>query len=249
MDPAVLREDMVDGLESPAKGVLADEDVAVAMRDVPRHEFVDDERTAYADREHEILGTRVLPPSIVARLFEALALEDGDSVLIVGAGVGYTAAVAAELVDETDVHAVDIARPLVAEARTNLERASYGGVLVDRRDGAEGLPEYAPFDRILLEAAAVDAPRALLEQLAPDGRLVFPRGSRRQRLVSVSPDGEDREFGVVSFDPLLVEGEQSGAVERNRTTREDRERARRRAESRTGWEQEWIEWDDRVESN
>ncbi|EMA31877.1 protein-L-isoaspartate O-methyltransferase family protein [Halobiforma nitratireducens] len=249
MDPAVLREDMVDGLESPTKGVLADENVAVAMRDVPRHEFVDDERAAYADREHEALGTRVLAPSTVARLFEVLSVEDGDSVLIVGAGVGYTAAVAAELADETAVHAVDIARPLVAEARNNLASAGYDGVLVDCRDGADGLPEYAPFDRILLEAAAVDAPRALCEQLAPAGRLVFPRGSQRQRLVAVSPGGDRREFDVVSFDPLLVDGEQSGAVERNRTTREDRERARRRAESRTGWEQRWIEWDERVESN
>ncbi|ELY59358.1 protein-L-isoaspartate(D-aspartate) O-methyltransferase [Natronococcus amylolyticus DSM 10524] len=246
MDPAVLREDMVDGLESPAKGVLTDEAVAIAMRDVPRHEFLEDDRSAYADREHEVLETRVLSPSTVARLFEALALEDGDDVLIVGAGVGYTAAVAAEIVGEHGVHAVDISRPLVFEARANLERAGYEGVLVDRRDGASGLPEYAPFDRILLEAAAVDPPRPLLEQLADDGRLVLPRGTQPQRLAAVDADGSSDEFGVLSLDPLLLEGEQSGAVERNRTNREDLEYARQRAESRTGWEQEWIEWEDRI---
>jgi protein-L-isoaspartate(D-aspartate) O-methyltransferase len=246
MDPAVLREDLVDGLESPSKGVLTDEAVAIAMRDVPRHEFLEDDRAAYADREHEILETRVLAPSTVGRLFEALALEEGDDVLIVGAGVGYTAAVAAEIVGEQRVHAVDISRPLVAEARSNLERAGYEGVLVDRRDGADGLPEYAPFDRILLEAAAVDPPRPLLAQLADDGRLVLPRGTQPQRIAAVDADGSSEVFGAVSFDPLLLEGEQSGAVERNRTNREDLEYARQRAESRTGWEQEWIEWDDRL---
>lgn len=248
MDPAVLREDMVDGLESSAKDVLHDEAVAVAMRDVPRHEFFEDERSAYADREHETLGTRVLAPSTVARVLEALALENDDEVLIVGAGVGYTAAVAAEVVGETNVHAVDISRPLVIEARQNLARAGYEGVLVDCRDGANGLPEYAPFDRILLEAAAIDPPRALLEQLSDDGRLVFPRGTQQQRLEAVSADGDRTRFEVVSFDPLLVEGEQSGAVERNRMAREDREHAMRRAESRRGWEQDWIEWEESIGS-
>lgn len=247
MDPAVLREDMVDGLESPAKDVLSDEAVAVAMRDVPRHVFVDDEQTAYADREHEILGTRVLAPSAVARLFQALDVTDGDDVLIVGAGVGYTAAVAAELVDETCVHAIDISRPLVTEARRNLDQAGYQGVLVDCRDGAHGLPEYAPFDRVLLEAAAVEPPQELLGQLTDDGRVVFPRGTHKQRLEAIDSDGTTEQFGAVAFDPLLVEGEQSGAVERNRTNREDREHAQRRAESQPGWEQEWIEWEDRNE--
>ncbi|NKE35171.1 protein-L-isoaspartate O-methyltransferase [Natronococcus sp. JC468] len=246
MDPAVLREDMVDGLESPTKGALDDEAVAIAMRDVPRHEFLEDDRAAYADRAHEVLETRVLAPSTVARLFEVLALEEGDDVLIVGAGVGYTAAVAAEIVGEHGVHAVDISRPLVAEARANLERAGYEGVLVDWRDGAGGLPEYAPFDRILLEAAAVDPPRRLLDQLADGGRLVLPRGTQPQRITAVDADGSSDEFNAVSFDPLLLEGEQSGAVERNRTNREDVEYARQRAESRTGWEQEWIAWDDRL---
>ncbi|MFA9415932.1 protein-L-isoaspartate O-methyltransferase [Natrinema sp. HArc-T2] len=244
MDLAVLREDMVDGLEAAPKNVLTDDTVAVAMRDVPRHAFLDDERTAYADREHDALGTRILAPSTAARLLQALALEDDESVLIVGVGVGYTAAVAAEIVGETNVHAVDISRPLVVEARRNLSEAGYDGVLVDCRDGANGLPEYAPFDRILLEAAVVDPPRALLEQLADGGRLVFPRGTQRQRLTVVSTDGDLEQLDPIIFDPLLVEGEQSGAVERNRMAREDRERAQRRAESRRGWEQDWIEWDE-----
>ncbi|MFA9428305.1 protein-L-isoaspartate O-methyltransferase [Natronorubrum sp. A-ect3] len=247
MDPAVLRADMVDSLEYPAKDVLQDEAVAIAMRDVPRHQFLDDDRSAYADREHEVLGTRVLAPSTVARLLQALALEDDNTVLIVGVGVGYTAAVTAELVGERNVHAVDISRPLVNHARANLTSAGYDGVLVDCRDGANGLPEYAPFDRILLEAATVEPPRALREQLTADGRLVLPRGSQRQRLEAISATGDRTQFGAVSFGPLLIEGEQSGAVERNRMAREDREHAIRRAESRRGWEHDWIEWEESID--
>ncbi|KDE59427.1 protein-L-isoaspartate O-methyltransferase [Halostagnicola sp. A56] len=248
MDPAVLREDMVDGLESPAKGVLTDGDVA--MRDVDRHEFFDDERLAYADRDSDCLGTRVLAPSVVARLLQFLSPNPDDDVLIVGAGVGYTAAVAAELVGEANVHAIDIARSIVYEARANLENAGYGGILVDCADGAAGLPAYAPFDRILLEAAAQSPPKALVRQLTDDGRLVYPQGANPQRLTAVAPDGTPTavDRAVVSFDPLLVEGEQSGAVERNRTAREDREHAIRHAQSRRGWEQEWIEWEGTISS-
>ena len=243
MELSVLREDMVDGLIHESKGVLQNEAVAAAMSDVPRHAFVDDDRAAYADREHEVRGTRALAPSTVCQLLESLRPQNGDSVLVVGVGVGYTAAVLAELVGETNVHAVDIARPVVYEARENLERAGYGGVLVDCRDGARGLPAYAPFDRILVEAATVAPPRPLLEQLGDGGRLVYPHGSLPQRLEAIDADGATEQFGVVSFEPLLVDGEQTGAVERNRMAREDVEHATRRAASRTGWEREWLEWD------
>ncbi|WP_121821763.1 protein-L-isoaspartate O-methyltransferase family protein [Halostella salina] len=242
MEPVVLRDDMVDSLEHEAKGVVRSDRLSVAMRAVPRHEFVGDERSAYADTAHRRLGTRVLAPSTVARLLEALDADPGDDVLVVGAGVGYTAAVLAEVVGEANVHAVDIARRVVYDARGNLADAGYEGVLVDCRDGAEGLPEYAPFDRILLEAAAVSPPDALLAQLADGGRLVMPVGTNTQSLTVVE-DGERTELGSVAFAPLLVEGEQADAIERNRTAREDRERARREAQSRTGWEQDWIDWD------
>jgi protein-L-isoaspartate(D-aspartate) O-methyltransferase len=243
MDPAVLRDDMVDSLEHESKGCVHSERVSVAMRAVPRHAFVADERGAYADRPFEHLGTRVLSPSTVGRLLEALDAREGDSVLVVGAGVGYTAAVLAEVAGARNVHAVDITRRLVIEARGNLADAGYDGVLVDRRNGADGLPEYAPYDRILLEAAAVSPPSALVDQLADDGRLVMPHGAGEQTLVAVE-DGEIAErLGGVAFQPMLVEGEQADTVERNRTRREDREFARRQAEGRTGWEQDWIDWD------
>lgn len=262
MDLAVLRDDMVDSLEHSSKGCLSSQSISTAMRSVPRHKFVDDDRLAYADRSFEHRGTRVLAPSTAARLLEALGADEGNSVLVVGAGVGYTAAVLAEIVGERNVHAVDITRRVVLDARSNLADAGYEGVFVDCRDGADGLPEYGPFDRILVEAAAAEPPRALVRQLTPDGRLVIPVGTSEQSLTvirdaesrsgsnrtemprhedSIEPDG--RPHGTVAFAPLLIEGEQTGSIERNRTRREERERAERAHERRTGWEHEWIDWD------
>jgi protein-L-isoaspartate(D-aspartate) O-methyltransferase len=250
MDPAVLRDDMVDSLEHEAKRCVRSEAVSVAMRAVPRESFLDDERAAYADRSVERHGTRVLAPSTAARLVEALAPESGDEVLVVGAGVGYTAAVCAELAGARHVHAVDIDRRLVYEARSNLAEAGYDEVLVDCRDGADGLPEYAPYDRVLVEAAAIEPPRRVVRQLADDGRLVLPLGGGEQTLSVVTPARDGYETvdrrGTVAFAPMLVEGEQATTVERNRTLREDREHARRAAERRKGWEQEWIDWDDEL---
>jgi protein-L-isoaspartate(D-aspartate) O-methyltransferase len=247
MDPAVLREDMVDSLEHEAKRCVRSERLALAMRDVPREPFVDEERSAYADRAHERLGTRVLAPSTAARLLEALDLREGQDVLVVGAGVGYTAAVAAEIVGSEHVHAVDISRRLVYDARSNLAEAGYGGVLVDCRDGSDGLREYAPYDRILVEAAAIEPPRRLVQQLTDDGLLVVPLGGSEQTLSTVTREGDEpavvERAGTVAFRPMLLDGEQAGTVERNRTRREDREFARRAAERRKGWQHDWIDWD------
>jgi protein-L-isoaspartate(D-aspartate) O-methyltransferase len=245
MDLAVLRDDMVDSLEHEAKQAVRSERLSVAMREVPRHEFVDDDRAAYADTSHWHAGVRILSPSAAARLLEPLDVEPGHDVLVVGVGVGYTAAVVAEIAGGRNVHAIDITRSLVHGARSNLATAGYGDVLVDCRDGADGLPEYAPYDRILLEAAAVRPPAALREQLADGGRLVMPRGANDQTLTVFDTDGVVEEHGTVAFAPLLVEGEQVDAVERNRTEREDREFARREAQTRRGWQRDWIDWDDR----
>ena len=246
MDPVVLRDDMVDSLEHEAKGVVTSEHISVAMREVSREPFVDDESVAYADRAFERHGTRVLSPSAAARLFEALDVRPEHTVLVVGAGVGYTAAVLAEIAGEAHVHAVDITRRLVYEARSNLERAGYPGVFVDCRDGAHGLDEYAPYDRVLVEAAAIEPPRRLLDQLTPDGRLVMPLGVGTQELVAIENGEIAAEFGTVVFNPLLVEGEQADCIERNRQRREDIEHARRSAERRKGWEQSWIDWNDHL---
>lgn len=246
MEYAGLRDDMVDSLEHDTKAVVSSTAVGQAMRTVPRHEFVDAEHRAYMDQSFEHRGTTVLAPSVAGLLLDALDPTEGDDVLIVGAGVGYTTAVVAEIVGSEHVHAVDINRPVVYDARENLARAGYGDVLVECRDGADGLPEYAPYDCILLEAAAVQPPRAILSQLADDGRVVFPRGAHGQDLVAIEGGSEVDTFGHVGFAPLLVDGEQHGTIVRNRTVREEREHAARAHERRRGWEQEWIDWDSRV---
>ncbi|WP_049979647.1 protein-L-isoaspartate O-methyltransferase family protein [Halolamina rubra] len=247
MDPAVLRDDMVDGLEH-ALGRPLPEAIGLAMRTVPRREFVED--APYDNRPSTVDGAVTLAPGTVARLLTALDPREEDDALIVGAGAGYTAAVLAEILDDRRVHALDIARPQVYRARSNLEAAGYGGVLVDCREGSSGLPEYAPYDRILVEAAAVEPPRDLLDQLADGGRLVFPKGNTDQTLVAVTPDDDAAdgyrrvdERGPVRFAPLLVDGEQPG-VTRNRTRREDREHAESGPDP--GWEHEWLDWDERL---
>jgi protein-L-isoaspartate(D-aspartate) O-methyltransferase len=255
MEPAILREDMVDGLERALEGF--DEAVNVAMRTVPRETFV--EAGAYDNRPTEHDGTRVLAPATAARMLSALAPDEGETVLVVGAGVGYTAAVLAEIVGSRNVHAIDIARPVVYDARTNLRDAGYDAVLVDCQDGADGLPEYAPYDRVLLEAAAVEPPRALLEQLASDGRLVMPMGTNDQTLVAVEPAPADapdstgtpaptvvERFGPISLGPMLVDGEQAGTPPRNRTRREDQEFAEQGYFARSGWEYDWVDWEDHL---
>ena len=252
MDHETLRADMVDGLAARNRPLCGD--VLNALATVPRHTFVDN---AYANRSQEVAGSRALSPRTVARLVEALAAGDGDETLIVGAGVGYTAAVLAELVGDRHVHAVDIDRHLVQLARTNLAAAGYDAVLVDCRDGARGYPDYAPFDRILVETAVVSPPRSLVEQLAPDGRIVFPRGATDQTLVAADHDADASRprlglvetLGPVSFRPMLVDGEQASGHERNRTRREDAEFDSQGSVAPTGWEYEWLDWDERLSTD
>ncbi|OYR59387.1 protein-L-isoaspartate O-methyltransferase family protein [Halorubrum halodurans] len=264
MDEAALRTDMIEGLEHQLGEPLG-ASVLSALQTVPREAFVDD--APYANDASEEAGTRALAPATVARMLTALDAEEGDDVLVVGAGIGYTSAALAEIVGSRHVHAIDIDRRAVHLARSNLADAGYGAVLVDRRDGAGGLPEYAPYDRILVETAVVTPPRALRDQLDEEGRIVYPRGAGDQTIVAIEPadgveptDRVDRvendepapdgfrtveEAGPARLRPMLVDGEQAG-VERNRTRREDAEFAEQGYFARTGWEQEWIDWDERI---
>jgi len=169
MDEASLRADMIEGLEHQI-GETLDEPVLTALQRVSRDPFVDDGATAAGGETGRGGGSggngdRSLTLATVVRLISAR--RRGDEVLVVGAGVGYSVALLAEIAGARHIHAIDIDREAVAiAARSNLSTAGYDAVLVDRRDGVNGLPEYAPYDRILLEASVVKPPRALREQLA-----------------------------------------------------------------------------------
>ena len=245
MESRVLRDDMVDSLEHESKGILTSDAVGMAMRQVPREAFVSETAAAYADRSHREYGTTVLAPSTVARLLQAAAPEPGESTLVIGAGVGYTVAVVAELVGGRHVHAVDLSQQLVQHARRNLSRAGYEDVLVVQGDGAAGLPAYGPYDCILVEAAVLEVPSSLRDQVREAGRIVVPQGGQVQELRTITDDGDRIDHGTIALNPLLVPGEESGAIERNRTRREDREFAERAATRRSGWEHSWIEWEER----
>jgi protein-L-isoaspartate(D-aspartate) O-methyltransferase len=147
------------------------------MRTVPRHRFVPEEYrdTAYLDRPLPIgNGQTISQPYIVAFMTEALRLEPGDRVLEVGTGSGYQAAVLAEIAGH--VYSIEIIRSLAESARDRLDQLGYRNITVRHGDGYHGWPEEAPFDAIIVTAAAGHVPPPLMEQLKPEGRLVIPVG-------------------------------------------------------------------------
>lgn len=187
-----------------------DERVLQAMARVPRHQFVDE---AMASRSYDDTalpigyGQTISQPFVVAHM-TSLLLGEGEppaTVLEIGTGSGYQAAVLAELV--RTVYTVERIPALYRRARTRLLELGYRNVRVRLADGTIGLPDYGPFDAILVTAGAETLPEALLEQLREGGRLVAPVGGREgQRLVVIDrhADGLDRrELDPVSFVPLL----------------------------------------------
>lgn len=192
-----------------ARGVR-DSATLAAMAKVPRHQFVPARvrRLAYADSPLPIgHGQTISQPYIVALMTELIEPEQGDRVLEVGTGSGYQAAVLAAA--GCRVWTIEIFRALADEARARLRRLGYDGVVVRHGDGYAGWPEEAPFDAIVVTAGADAIPPALLEQLAPGGRLVMPVGDpyTDQRLVLVRKDPEGglttRYLVPVRFVPLL----------------------------------------------
>ncbi len=176
-----------------------------ALRTVPRHEFVPESRreSAYADRPLPIGdGQTISAPHMVGIVCDLLDLDAIDSVLEIGTGCGYHAAVTAEIVGAANVHSVEYVPSLATEASARLERLGYGDVRVRVGDGSNGWPEHAPYDAAYLTCAAPELPEAVLEQLRLDGRLVAPVGTGRQTLVRATrtEGGLDREnHGAVRF--------------------------------------------------
>jgi len=210
------KERLIERLKN--MGYIRSEAVERAFRRVPREEFVlpHMRSDAYRDTPLPILkGQTISAPHMCAIMCEDLRLKEGNQVLEVGAGSGYHAALCAEIVAPASsstpghVYTIEIIGDLVRFARENLERAGYADrVTLIRGDGGLGLPEHAPFDRILVTAAAPAVPPPLVEQLAPGGVMLIPVGSRGffQSLVIVEKTSDSkirqRHWGGVAFVPL-----------------------------------------------
>jgi len=206
-DPWRSRRLRMVELQIEARGIR-DTRVLEAMRKVPRHEFVPDtyREAAYNDSPLPIgHGQTISQPYIVAAMTELLEVKPHERVLEIGAGSGYQAAILGMLAKEV----ISIERiPEVADiARKNLHAAGILNVKVVLADGTEGYPESAPYNAIIVTAAAPEIPPPLIDQLADGGRLVAPAGGRNlQELVKIVKSGDKQirsTHGGVVFVPLL----------------------------------------------
>jgi protein-L-isoaspartate(D-aspartate) O-methyltransferase len=188
---AAERDAMLDQ-QIAARGIR-DERILGAMRSVPRHLFVppDQRQHAYDDRPLNI-GSRqtISQPYMVAHMTSMLNLHGAETVLEIGTGSGYQTAVLSLLARH--VYTIERHQDLADTARTRLERLGYGNITVICGDGSQGYPAYAPYDSILVTAAAPEIPYALLEQLADGGRIVCPvGGTELQKLMIYYRSGDN----------------------------------------------------------
>jgi protein-L-isoaspartate(D-aspartate) O-methyltransferase len=205
-DPhAAARGAMVD-TQLRARGIR-DAAVLEAMRRVPRHLFVppDIQYLAYDDRPLPIgEGQTISQPFIVAFMTEALEVARDHTVLEIGTGSGYQAAVLAELARE--VYTIEIVPELADRARQTLAATGHRNVQIRTGNGYLGWPERAPFARIMVTAAPEQVPAALVEQLAVGGRMILPVGTTQQQLkiVRKTPAGVTEESVMaVRFVPMV----------------------------------------------
>jgi protein-L-isoaspartate(D-aspartate) O-methyltransferase len=209
-DPYLLKRQLMVEHDIRGRGVK-DPEVLAAMAKIPRHAFVD---ASYRDRAYEDHplpigeGQTISQPFVVALMTEALRLRRGDRVLEIGTGSGYQAAVLAELVKE--VYTIEIRKPLANRAETTLSGLGYGKVKVKNGDGYFGWEEHAPFDAIIITAAANHIPPPLIRQLKEGGRLIVPLGSTVyfQTLTLATKRNNELEveqMSAVAFVPMVGE--------------------------------------------
>jgi protein-L-isoaspartate(D-aspartate) O-methyltransferase len=207
-DPTTSRQFMVDS-QLRARGI-SDPRILDAMLRVPRHEFVPEPYCAQAYEDHPVpIGNdqTISQPYIVALMLESLQLKPADKVLEVGTGSGYATALLAQLAGQ--VFSIERHAALAENARKVLAGLGYSNIQVMTGDGTLGLPTAAPFDAILVSAAAPDLPDALVAQLREGGRMIIPVGTVDSqqlqfiRMVNGQPVIALRE--LVRFVPLVHE--------------------------------------------
>ena len=203
-----LRLRMVDS-QLRARGI-ADQRVLDAMARVPRHEFTVERYRDQAYEDHPLpIGQEqtISQPYIVALMLEALALKPADRILEVGTGSGYVTALLTELTAE--VFSIERHAALADQARELLARLRYRNAKVITGDGTQGFREYAPYDAILVSAAASEVPEALLAQLVEGGRMIIPIGSADSQQLQLirMRDGQPRISlrELCRFVPLVSE--------------------------------------------
>lgn len=193
-------------------GYLSKPEVIDAMLKVPRHLFVPESQRccAYQDRPLPIgYGQTISAPHMVAMMTEHLDVKEHHKILEIGSGSGYQAAVLAEIVRDGKIYTVERIPELVEFARRNLERCQYRNVLVILGEGTKGYARESPYDRIIVTAAAPHLPKALIEQLKDDGRMLIPVGGRGyQNLMLIEKKNgriSERNLGGCVFVPLIGE--------------------------------------------
>ena len=187
---------------------VRDEVVLAAMNTVPRHIFLDDALSirAYEDVSLPIgFGQTISQPYIVARMTEILRDNRSlNKVLEIGTGCGYQTAILSHVAKE--VYSVERIRPLLFKARDHLRKLRMSNIKLQHADGTMGLPELAPFDGIMVTAAASHIPQELLDQMAVGGRMVIPVGTDEQTLYLIERTAKDykkTKLEAVRFVPLL----------------------------------------------
>jgi protein-L-isoaspartate(D-aspartate) O-methyltransferase len=196
--PAECRDRLADSLRAAGRAAGA---VEAAFRAVPRHLFLPgvDPGQAYQDVAIIVKSdadglplSAATQPAIMAIMLDQLGLASGQRVLEVGTGTGYNAALIAQVVgDQKSVVTIDVVPELISRARASLAAAGYGGVTVVCGDGAAGVPEHAPYDRIIVTAGAWDLAPQWLAQLAPGGRIVLPLSIRGIQLAAAFEQAGD----------------------------------------------------------
>lgn len=206
-DFAIARRRMVEG-QVIARGIT-DQRVIAAMLKVPRHKFVEEalQNQAYQDAPLPIGEKQTISqPYMVAVMSEALALNGSETVLEVGTGSGYQAAVLALLADR--VFSLERIPALARRARRVLDECGFSKVNIRLADGTRGWQEMGPFDAIMVTAGAPQVPRDYQDQLAPGGRLVIPVGDRDSQVlmrITRTPTGDFKEERLLGcrFVPLI----------------------------------------------